>query len=132
MPKRADLRTAFPVTHFVHAGPTCLAVGPNWTCRGGSQALGDKGIASLAQLGFAAGTPGTTDETSLRAWAGETLTGLTVPAGQEMTLRRLLFTAHTLIIASLKKEAARASLASEVVRKLPPLEREARLTEQDL
>ena len=31
------------------------------------QALSDKGIASLAQLGFAAGTPGTTDETSLRA-----------------------------------------------------------------
>ena len=29
------------------------------------QALSDKGIASLAQLGFAAGTPGTTDETSL-------------------------------------------------------------------
>ena len=28
------------------------------------QALSDKGIASLAQLGFAAGTPGTTDETS--------------------------------------------------------------------
>ena len=37
------------------------------------QALSDKGIASLAQLGFAAGTPGTTDETSLRAWASETL-----------------------------------------------------------
>ena len=28
------------------------------------QALSDKGIASLAQLGFAAGTPGTTNETS--------------------------------------------------------------------
>ena len=35
-----------------------------------AQALSDKGIASLAQLGFAAGTPGTTDETSLRAWGG--------------------------------------------------------------
>ena len=49
------------------------------------QALSDKGIASLAQLGFAARTPGTTDETSL-------------------------------------------SSAADVVRKLPPVEREARLT----
>ena len=31
-----------------------------------AQTLSDKGISSLAQLGFAAGTPGTTDETSLR------------------------------------------------------------------
>ena len=71
------------------------------------QALSDKGIASLAQLGFAAGTPGTTDETSLRAWASETLGSLSVPLGQEIALRRLLFTAHTLIIASLKEEVAR-------------------------
>ena len=92
------------------------------------QALSDKGIASLAQLGFAAGTPGTTDETSLRAWASETLGGLSVPLGQEIALRRLLFTAHTLIIASLKEEVARASSAADVVRKLPPVEREARLT----
>ena len=60
------------------------------------QALSDKGIASLAQLGFAAGTPGTTDETSLQAWASETLGSLSVPMGQEIALRRLLFTAHTL------------------------------------
>ena len=92
------------------------------------QALSDKGIASLAQLGFAAGTPGTTDETSLRAWASETLGSLSVPLGQEIALRRLLFTAHTLIIASLKEEVARASSAADVVRKLPPVEREARLT----
>ena len=92
------------------------------------QALRDKGIASLAQLGFAAGTPGTTDETSLRAWASETLDNLSVPLGQEIALRRLLFTAHTLIIASLKEEVARASSAADVVRKLPPVEREARLT----
>ena len=93
-----------------------------------AQALSDKGIASLAQLGFAAGTPGTTDETSLRAWASETLGSLSVPLGQEIALRRLLFTAHTLIIASLKEEVARASSAADVVRKLPPVEREARLT----
>ena len=86
------------------------------------QAVTDKGIASLAQLGFAAGTPGTTDETSLRAWASETLGGLSVPLGQEIALRRLLFTAHTLIIASLKEEVARASSAADVVRKLPPVE----------
>ena len=92
------------------------------------QALSDKGIASLAQLGFAAGTPGTTDETSLRAWASKTLGSLSVPLGQEIALRRLLFTAHTLIIASLKEEVARASSAADVVRKLPPVEREARLT----
>ena len=92
------------------------------------QALSDKGIASLAQLGFAAGTPNTTDETSLRAWASETLGSLSVPLGQEIALRRLLFTAHTLIIASLKEEVARASSAADVVRKLPPVEREARLT----
>ena len=41
-------------------------------------------LASLAQLGFAAGTPGTTDETSLRAWASETLGSLSVPLGQEI------------------------------------------------
>ena len=41
-----------------------------------AQALNDKGIASLAQLGFTAGTPGTTDETSLRAWASKTLGSL--------------------------------------------------------
>ena len=92
------------------------------------EALSDKGIASLAQLGFAAGTPGTTDETSLRAWASETLGSLSVPLGQEIALRRLLLTAHTLIIASLKAEVARASSAADVVRKLPPVEREARLT----
>ena len=91
------------------------------------QALSDKGIASLAQLGFAAGTPGTTDETSLRAWASE-LGSLSVPLGQEIALRRLLFTAHTLIIASLKEEVARASSAADVVRKLPPVEQEARIT----
>ena len=77
------------------------------------QALSDKGIASLAQLGFAAGTPGTTDETLLRAWASETLGSLSVPLGQEIALRRLLFTAHTLIIASLKEEVARASSAAD-------------------
>ena len=88
------------------------------------QALSDKGIASFAQLGFAAGTPGTTDETSLRAWASETLGSLSVPLGQEIALRRLLFTAHTLIIASLKEEVARASSAADVVRKLPPVERD--------
>ena len=82
-----------------------------------------QGIASLAQLGFAAGTPGTAGKTSPRAWAGETLTGLSVPAGQEIALRRLLFIAHTLIIASLKKKVARESSASEVARKLPPVER---------
>ena len=92
------------------------------------QALSDKGIASLAQLGFAAGTPGTTDETSLRAWASKALGSLSVPLGQEIALRRLLFIAHTLIIASLKEEVARASSAADVVRKLPPVEREARLT----
>ena len=42
--------------------------------------------------------------------------------------RRLLFTAHILIIASLKEEVARASSAADVVRKLPPVERKARLT----
>ena len=68
------------------------------------QALSNKGIASLAQLGFAAGTPGTTDETSLQAWASKTLGSLSVPLGQEIALRRLLFIAHTLIIASLKEE----------------------------
>ena len=54
----------------------------------------------------------------------ETLGSLSVPLGQEIALRRLLFTAHTLI----KEEVARASSAADVVRKLPPVEREARLT----
>ena len=54
--------------------------------------------------------------------------GRTNSLGQEIALPHLLFTAHTLIIASLKEEVARASSASEVVRKLPPVERESRLT----
>ena len=80
---------------------------------------------TLAALAFVlGGQPGSVQEESFQKWTDEL--GI-ADQPDLLACRRLLFEAHTLMIAHVKEQVSGSSSQSDTGKRLPPLERQSRL-----
>ena len=91
----------------------------------GSRVILRSGLNTYGKLAFAHGQPGVAlDEAAFNLFAQATL-GAMANLGDTAVLKRLLFESHTLVLAQLKQQVTDPDGSSS--RKMPPVEREARM-----
>ena len=91
----------------------------------GSTVILRSGLNTYGKLAFAHGQPGVAlDEAAFNLFAQATL-GAMANLGDTAVLKRLLFESHTLVLAQLKRQVTDPDGSSS--RKMPPVEREARM-----